>query len=356
MRHDSPLFAAAGVAALLAIAGIATGCGSIDCTETATCTESSPDGGSANADVFEANNDVFDASVDATGPGVDAMDARGFTDVAVSEGGLDGAAETGTADGDHPDAGSDAMTDDGMGAEGEAGSSVPDAGVDAGTDSAADSGSEVGTDANPDAGTEAGVDATADATPEGGGDAGGDAESGGPCTLTSCGIQSACVVGACVPARRVFASSATYQGNLGGASGGDAKCRTLATNARLGGTWLAWISDSSTSPSTRFTPAAVDYRLLNGTLVASGWSALISGTLANAINRDETDKGLTGTTEVWTGTDFTGISAGATCVNFTSNVMGDVAVIGLTTATGQTWTFYQSQYCNVAARLYCFEQ
>src|SRR5690242_15690863 len=42
--------------------------------------------------------------------------------------------------------------------------------------------------------------------------------------------------------RRVFVTSKTYQGTLGGLAGADMECQKLADAANLGGTWMAWLS------------------------------------------------------------------------------------------------------------------
>ena len=66
-----------------------------------------------------------------------------------------------------------------------------------------------------------------------------------PCACTS---PAVCVAGKCIAALRVFVSSATYDGALGGHAGADATCQSLATAAALGGTWMAWISGRDELP------------------------------------------------------------------------------------------------------------
>ena len=63
--------------------------------------------------------------------------------------------------------------------------------------------------------------------------------------------------------KRVFVTSTTYKGNLGGLAGADAKCQTRANAASLGGTWKAWLSDSTTSAASRLTQSVSGYILLN---------------------------------------------------------------------------------------------
>jgi len=47
--------------------------------------------------------------------------------------------------------------------------------------------------------------------------------------------------------KRVFITSTSYNGNLGGASGADSKCQTAANNGNLGGTWKAFVLTSDSS-------------------------------------------------------------------------------------------------------------
>ena len=46
--------------------------------------------------------------------------------------------------------------------------------------------------------------------------------------------------------KRVFVTSTSYNGNLGGASGADSKCQTAANNGNLGGTWKAFVLTGAT--------------------------------------------------------------------------------------------------------------
>ena len=178
-----------------------------------------------------------------------------------------------------------------------------------------------------------------------------------PCTLTSCGARAVCVAGQCLPAHRVFLSSATYTGNLGGHAGADATCQQLAAAAGLGGTWMAWISDSASSPSARFHQASDAYRLLDGSVVAASWSALVSGSLGHAIDRDEGGHPPTGTTEVWTATNPDGTLAGDGCSSFTSgNHSAPTPAVGVAENTNATWTDVYLQFCDRSDHVYCFEQ
>jgi Protein of unknown function (DUF1554) len=62
----------------------------------------------------------------------------------------------------------------------------------------------------------------------------------------------------------VFVTSQGFNGNLGGLAGADTKCQALADTAGLGGTYKAWLSDSTTDARNRLTQATVPYRLVDG--------------------------------------------------------------------------------------------
>jgi hypothetical protein len=241
-------------------------------------------------------------------------------------------------------------------------SGAPDA---AAVDSAADSSSG---DAIADAPPEAQPEASADAAPEASADASADvnapleasvdaAPDAPTCTITSCGARSVCTTIGCATARRAFVSRATFTGALGGYAGADTTCQTLASAAMLGGTWMAWISDNDSSPSARFTQANVQYTLLDGTVVASNWAALTSGSLNHGIDEDENSYPVGGgTTEVWTATFVDGTLYEDGCSSFTMGVHGQTVNIGVSGPTDSTWTNDYDQFCDRTDHVYCIEQ
>ena len=161
----------------------------------------------------------------------------------------------------------------------------------------------------------------------------------------------------------VFVSSAAYTGNLGGLTGADAKCQALATAAGFPGTFKAWLSDTTNSPSTRFTHWPLGYVRVDGVMVASSWADLTDGSLTAPINRDEYNNEILYEL-VWTETDATGImlvqncsTYSKTCNDFKSESLEDCAVTGSPSATNGGWT--ASEYpsmCYFNNRLYCFQQ
>ena len=172
--------------------------------------------------------------------------------------------------------------------------------------------------------------------------------------------------------KRVFVSSTTYTAALGGPAGADAKCQTVATAAKLTGTWAAWISDKSTSPSLRFSKIG-PYKLVDGTLVANDWAQLTSGKLLHAIDLNESGgppPAGSGTycpaqpLGAWSGTTSAGVySTKDSCLGFTSGSFSLTSQVqyGDPKALDSKWTDggclnAGATYCAKLAALYCFEQ
>jgi hypothetical protein len=155
---------------------------------------------------------------------------------------------------------------------------------------------------------------------------------------------------------RVFVSSEYYPGNLGGLAGADAICQTLAQAAGLPGTYKAWLSDSTASPSTRFVRSTGPYRLVGGSKIADNWKDLTDGALQVPIIVTETGAGVASATAVWTHThpNGTALTSADHCGNW-STATGD-GDVGDLTARNATWTVDDTLACTSGGRLYCFQQ
>jgi len=185
----------------------------------------------------------------------------------------------------------------------------------------------------------------------------------GTCGTANCGSCSAgfsCVSNSCVSANKfVFVSSGNFNGNLGGLSGADATCNSLASTAGLTGrTFVAWLSDGTTNAGDKILDAA--YFLVDGTTkVADSKTDLLDGSLDNAINTDE--NGLDISVEnkkVWTGTDEFGQAQEDTCSNWNSDSGGggQKGLSGRSTQTNDDWTNeLDNSNCNQNLGLYCFQ-
>ena len=158
--------------------------------------------------------------------------------------------------------------------------------------------------------------------------------------------------------RTIFVTSATYGADLGGLAGADAECQALADAEGLGGTFLAWLSDSTDSPSTRFVQGSRPIELVNGDRVARGWDDLTDGTLQYPIDRDEsgTFRLLEG---VWTYTTTAGgipsDPGHGSCADWTSTSPSLTTVQGETGKGSQEWTEAYAFSCSGTYRLYCLE-
>jgi hypothetical protein len=153
-------------------------------------------------------------------------------------------------------------------------------------------------------------------------------------------------------------------GNLGGVTGADGKCQKLADDAKLLGTWRAWVSTPASSVDARFTKSTTPYVRLDGVKVAASYADLTaSGVVMASISVDEKKNVVTGGSSgkalVWTNTSVAGASkdTSQTCAGWTvaDNM---TAVVGNALEDGAGWTALTNMFpaCVTALRLYCFEQ
>jgi cysteine-rich repeat protein len=167
-----------------------------------------------------------------------------------------------------------------------------------------------------------------------------------------------CSAGCLVEHRVVFVTSANYSGILGGLAGADKICQDLADTASLGGTFKAWLSDGTMSPSSRFginPEFSGPFELVDGTVIAQGWKDLTDGSLLHAIDIDET--GITVmTSTVWTNTTVAGDPLGTNhCASWSSSDVD--GTVGLSNKNDSEWTqkMKPMNACASGSRLYCFQ-
>jgi len=184
--------------------------------------------------------------------------------------------------------------------------------------------------------------------------------SGKSCQNASCLKESIASRDCSCGIKRVFVTSTSYDGNLGGLAGADAKCQTRAAAANLGGAWKAWLSDGTASAASRLTHSRGPYVRLDGATVANNWADLTDGTIRNAIYLDEFGKDHPG--EVWTNTYPNGEAIGymntkfGNCTNWMSNNYDYNGYDGFVGATYSGWTYFFNRFCVYEYSLYCFEQ
>ncbi|MBI2601653.1 MAG: DUF1554 domain-containing protein [Deltaproteobacteria bacterium] len=176
------------------------------------------------------------------------------------------------------------------------------------------------------------------------------------CILDLVGLQTTMTVAATAnntASHRIFVTSNTYNGNLGGLSGADTSCQGLGS--ALGGKWKAVLSDSATSASTRIQVLTGGIKNMAGATVAINSTDLWDNTLSAAINRTET--GASFATEVWTGSNGDGTFHAATCSSWTSSSGGSIT--GRTGDSSITanddWVSFRSRACDGVRALYCID-
>ncbi|HUJ58578.1 MAG TPA: hypothetical protein VLX92_08800 [Kofleriaceae bacterium] len=169
---------------------------------------------------------------------------------------------------------------------------------------------------------------------------------------------------------RVFATHTVYMGAFGGLADGDQLCNSAAETAGLGGTWKAWLSDSTSNAIDRLADVGPWYLVDEATEVFAGKAALVESPLV-AIDHDEYGHAIAQSNPfnvegAWTGTLQDGtagasdpsIGQGADCADW-KTAFGETAMFGNVLDTS-TWTNVgagQLALCDEEQEhLYCFEQ
>ena len=142
-------------------------------------------------------------------------------------------------------------------------------------------------------------------------------------------------------------------GNMGGLSGADAICQAAADAVPVFGSYKAWLSTSTESPSTRFRRDVGPYINTQGQTLANNWDDLTDGTLAVAVLYAADGTSLSGS--VYTDTDIAGdplLGLGA-CSDWTST--DGIAVGGDSSSTDGGWTNRGIAIGCAQGHIYCFE-
>jgi hypothetical protein len=157
----------------------------------------------------------------------------------------------------------------------------------------------------------------------------------------------------------MFTTSGTYNGNLGGLAGADAKCNTLAQAAGRKGNYRAYLGSSTGTAKSRFTGAS-GWTLVNGAPLVNTIGEFGTITLPNApiYNERGTDLTQSGNIQVWTATLSDTSYAGASCQTSTAGSDWTDATsksyYGLCTYKTSTVIINKPDGCNQTFRLYCF--
>jgi len=135
------------------------------------------------------------------------------------------------------------------------------------------------------------------------------------------------------------------------------------------GTYLAWLSDGTDSPDTRFTKSSHTYILPNGKKISEDYTDLTDGSILHTINVDATGKSISGADRIWTDTMPDGNAIQQSVANVQSNscnawngtnVYYAGAVAGSTSRKTGEWSNYTRKSCKYSGRenyrLACFQQ
>jgi len=164
--------------------------------------------------------------------------------------------------------------------------------------------------------------------------------------------------------RTVFITSAAFNSSLGGLIGADAKCQAEAVAPASivpSGTYMAWLSDGTDSPDTRFTKSSHPYILPNGKKIAENYTDLTDGSLLNPINIGPNGEPV-GYQPYWTGTNPDGTTArdddiNGTCGGWAVDPVANIYGMNEHTAKKSSlWSSGKGYPCRQPLKLACFQQ
>ena len=136
-----------------------------------------------------------------------------------------------------------------------------------------------------------------------------------------------------------------FDGDLGGLDGADAICNARAVG-RLAGTYRAWLSDDTGTPSTRFTRSTVPYVRPDGVQIAADWDDLTDRVLDTRINVTETRTVIAGAASAWASTEANGTTRGVfDCRDWETSFPAENGIIGNILSTGESWSALGAMPC-----------
>jgi hypothetical protein len=158
------------------------------------------------------------------------------------------------------------------------------------------------------------------------------------------------------PAENIaFATSTVQTGNLGGLAGADALCNSLADDAGIGGSYVAWLSISTTTAFSRV-ESVPGWVAVDGTPIATQPSDLATASILSPIGLDERGHDVRMTQrQTWTATGADGTPYGGTCSDWTSEDPLNNGGVGDASSGGPGFTQTVNVACSSPRRLYCFE-
>jgi hypothetical protein len=138
--------------------------------------------------------------------------------------------------------------------------------------------------------------------------------------------------------KKIFVTRATYSANFGTLKQADFHCQSSADAVPLGGTYVAWLSDSSTDAYDRVTGSGPWVEVGSGRTLFANRAAL-RGYPTAPLSNDELGKPAGD--RWWTGTLANGVRAPDTCTDWTSTSQVIGGMTGTRAGTGvpgKEWT------------------
>lgn len=168
------------------------------------------------------------------------------------------------------------------------------------------------------------------------------------CTIELDADRSAAATWVALP-NRAFITTTDVRGDFGGRAAADAICASAASNAGLVGTFVSWVSTSTTDAIDRLRGSRGWIRP-DGVAVADTLDELVTGRERNPINVGA-DGSLVTATLVFSGTAFGGLRVmGETCSDWTSTLVTG-ATVNPQRQDRQSFNYS----CAFPGRLICFE-
>ena len=175
------------------------------------------------------------------------------------------------------------------------------------------------------------------------------------------GSLSASAIKARGGSHKIFMTTASYTGNLGGLAGADAKCAAAATAGGQTGTFVALLSTTSVNARDRYSGLNDPVYNTNNDLVGVGQNDLFDGSILASTNFDEYGNAGPGvnTATIWSQTSSAGtyLTCYATsCLDWTSTIGGNCSWNGQNGNTSSLWIQGNNASCSSNARLHCVSQ
>jgi len=175
---------------------------------------------------------------------------------------------------------------------------------------------------------------------------------------TRCTADPQCLSGHCLEetcAHRLFVTSTTTTGDIGGLDGGETICQEAAASADLDGRWDAVLSVDG-HPANQRIEVAGPVVNTDGERFADGADDLWDFEHPNSIEYDQYGSAVD-QSNVWTGTTAPGGVGNKRCEDWTTDDSSILGIIGWTWKSNNAWVHAggNPKPCSNAYRLYCVD-